>query len=316
MNKKILGIVAAAAIVLVGGAFLLKNVNAEGSKNNGGAVEVTHKLGTTALEKTPERVVVLDFGALDVLDALEVNVVGLPKSGKLPEYLSKYSADEYGNVGTVKEPDLEAINELKPDLIVMAGRMEEYYDELNGIAPTVYVESIAGEYMESFKTNLKMFGTIFNKEKSTEKIVDEVSKKVEEANKVITESGKNASIINLSGRKITAFSKVSRYSFLFNELGFKQADETLADSTHGQEVSFEYLVEKNPDYLFVVDRNSITGTETGQSTKEVIENELVKQTNAYKNGNIVYLDSVNWYTVSGGYQSTLGMADEILNAIK
>ena len=87
------------------------------------------------------------------------------------------------------------------------------------------------------------------------------------------------------------------------------------DSTHGQEVTFEYLVEKNPGYIFVIDRNSITGSKdiTAQS---IIENELTKQTDAYKNGNIVYLNSVNWYTVSGGYTSTLNMIEEVLSAVK
>ena len=36
----------------------------------------------------------------------------------------------------------------------------------------------------------------------------------------------------------------------------------------------------------------------------------------YKNGNIVYLNSVNWYTVSGGYTSTLNMIEEVLSAVK
>ena len=40
------------------------------------------------------------------------------------------------------------------------------------------------------------------------------------------------------------------------------------------------------------------------------------QTDAYKNGNIVYLNPVDWYTVSGGYNSTLSMINEVLEAIK
>ncbi|MGG7177864.1 siderophore ABC transporter substrate-binding protein [Clostridium paraputrificum] len=316
MNKKVLGIVIAAAVVLVGGAFYLKNGDKVGSGNNGGAVEVTHKLGTTALEKTPERVVVLDYGALDILDNLGVNIVGVPKSGKLPEYMNKYSAEEYANVGTVKEPDLEAIHALNPDVIVMAGRMEDYYKQFTEIAPTVFFNADGADYLNSYENNLNMLGKLFGLEKETDKMLKEVTSKIEEANKEITKLNLNATSIMLNGRNISAFNKSSRYGLLFNELGFKQTDEGLEDSTHGQEVSYEYLVEKNPEYLFVVDRNAITGTETGSSAKEIIENELVKQTKAYKDGNIVYLNSVNWYTVSGGYTSTLGMVNEVLEAIK
>ena len=49
-----------------------------------------------------------------------VDVVGLPK-GSLPEYLSKYKEDKYSDLGGLKEPDFEAINELNPDLIIIPG---------------------------------------------------------------------------------------------------------------------------------------------------------------------------------------------------
>ena len=85
--------------------------------------------------------------------------------------------------------------------------------------------------------------------------------------------------------------------------------------TVNEEVTFEYLVEKNPGYIFVIDRNSITGSKdiTAQS---IIENELTKQTDAYKNGNIIYLNPSIWYTATGGFTSTMKMVEEIDSAIK
>lgn len=315
MNKKVLGIVAVAAVVLIGGAFIMKGGNGSSSSNNKGAIEVSHELGTTKLEKTPEKVVVLDYGALDLLDEMNVNIIGLPKSGKLPEYLNKYSSEEYANVGSVKEPDLEAINELKPDLIVMAGRMEDYYDQFQGIAPTVFVESDGANYLETFKETLDMFGQVFDEEEKASSMLSEVTAKLDEAKGKIKYLNTNASVVMVNGRAISAFGEKARFGMIFNELGFKEADESLKESTHGQEVTFEYLVEKNPGYLFVVDRNAVTGSED-ITAKSVIENELVKKTDAYKNGKIVYLNSTNWYTVSGGYTSTLSMIDEVLKVVK
>lgn len=314
MNKKVLAMVAAAAVVVAGGAYLLKGNKVESSYSEG-AIEVTHKLGSTVLDEAPKNVVVLDFGALDLLNEMDINIVGLPKSGTLPEYLEEFSADQYVNVGSVKEPDLEAINELNPDLIVMAGRMADYYDEFSEIAPTVYVESDGADYINSFNKTAMMFGEIFDKEEKATEMIKEVVERVEAANAEIAKKDKNASIIMVNGRNISAYGAKSRFALLHNELGFAAADENIDDSTHGQEVTFEYLVEKNPGYIFVVDRNSITGSKdiTAQS---VMENELTMQTDAYKNGNIVYLNSVNWYTVSGGYTSTLNMIDEVMEAIK
>lgn len=314
MNKKILGIVVATTIVLIGGAFML-NSNKKVESNKGGSIEITHSLGTAKLEKTPERVVVLDYGALDVLDGLGVEVVGLPKSGKVPSYLSKYQGEEYGDTGTVKEPNLEAINELKPDVIIMAGRMEDYYSKLSEIAPTIFVESKEEDYMTNFKVNTERFGKLFNVEDKSKTMISEIESKINEAKIIVEKLDGSASAIMVNGRGISAFGSDSRFGLLFKGLDFKQVDNSLNDSTHGQEVTFEYLAEKNPGYIFVIDRNAVAGA-TDITAKEVMENQLVEQTDAYKNGNIVYLNAVNWYTVAGGYQSTLGMIEEVVNAIK
>ena len=70
----------------------------------------------------PEKIVVFDYGFLDTLDALGVEgVVGLPKDSTLPEQLSEYADDEYASVGTLKEPLLEDIAELQPDVIFISG---------------------------------------------------------------------------------------------------------------------------------------------------------------------------------------------------
>jgi len=60
-------------------------------------------------------------------------------------------------------------------------------------------------------------------------------------------------------------------------------------------------VAENPDYIFVMDRDSAIGTEGAQLAQEIMENELVMSTDAYKNGNIVYLEHpAVWYTAEGG----------------
>ena len=69
----------------------------------------------------------------------------------------------------------------------------------------------------------------------------------------------------------------------------------------GNEVAFEFLVEKAPDYMFVLDRDAAIGTDGAKLAQEIMENELVMGTDAYKNGNIVYLaHPAVWYTAEGG----------------
>ncbi len=91
-------------------------------------------------------------------------------------------------------------------------------------------------------------------------------------------------------------------------------DENIEASTHGQSISFEYIVEKDPDFLFVIDRTAVVGGES--SAKEVIENDLVKNTKAYKEGNIVYLDPNYWYLSGGGLVSVSEMILEVGAAVE
>ena len=83
--------------------------------------------------------------------------------------------------------------------------------------------------------------------------------------------------------------------------GFDSRVETLKTFTHGNEASFEFIVDKNPEYIFVMDRDAAIATEGAQLAQEILENELVMGTDAYKNGHIVYLaHPAVWYTSEGG----------------
>lgn len=92
-----------------------------------------------------------------------------------------------------------------------------------------------------------------------------------------------------------------RCSIIGNEIGFNNLGATGNTSTHGNEASFETVVAKNPEYIFVMDRDKAIGTAGVASAKEIVENDLVKSTPAYKNNHIFYLENPNvWYTAEGG----------------
>ena len=64
--------------------------------------------------------------------------------------MEKYADKEYTNVGSLKEPDFEAIHAMKPDVIFISTRQAELYDEFEKIAPTVYIELDYTNYMAFF----------------------------------------------------------------------------------------------------------------------------------------------------------------------
>lgn len=278
------------------------------------AVEIKQDLGDTEVPKNPEKVVVFDFGVLDSLDKLGVEVAGVAKAGAIPSYLEKYEGDEYENIGSLKEPDFDKISEIKPDVIFISGRQSQVYDQLAEIAPTVYLGVDPANYMESFKDNMKTLGKIFDKQSEVEKELKNIDSAVAAVQDNAKELDKKALIILANDDKISAYGLNSRFGLIHDVFGVPAVDENIEASTHGMNVSFEYVREQNPDLLYVIDRSAAIGEES--AAKQIVENELVKATNAYKNDNITYLDPEFWYLSGGGLVSVQEMIKEIEASFK
>ena len=162
---------------------------------------------------------------------------------------------------------------------------------------------------------MTLLGEIFEKQDVVETWLKEVTEKVEALNKEVTELGVNALVTLTNEGAISAYGANSRFGIIHNSFGFAEADTNIESTgSHGAKVSFEYIADLNPDYLFVVDRGAVVGGEA--SASGTLDNELVNSTDAAKNGNIVYLDPAVWYTATGGFNSTLQMVDEVSAAIQ
>ncbi|MDR7871157.1 MAG: siderophore ABC transporter substrate-binding protein [Tissierellaceae bacterium] len=280
----------------------------EESKNT---ITIEHELGKTTLEKQPERIVVFDYGILDALDKIDAQVVGLPKA-TLPNYLEKYKSEEYTDAGTLKEPNFETIFETNPDLIIISTRQVDLYEEFAAIAPTVYLTVDGGDYLGSFRNNMEVLGKIFDKEDFFAEEVQKIDDTVSALNEQASNMKETALFLMVNEGNLSVYGPGSRYGMLYNEFGLKPADEKIESGTHGQKVSFEYIVDVNPDYLFVMDRADVTG---GESSSDILDNELIESTNAFKNGNINYLDAHIWYVSSGGITGTMRMVEQVQDAL-
>lgn len=278
---------------------------------------IKHQLGEATLKKNPAKVVVFDYGTLETLDKLGVEIAAVPQ-GNLPSHLEKYNDSKYTNAGTLFEPDFEKLNALKPDVIFISGRSSEAYEELNKIAPTIFMGVDTQNYMASFTENVKTMGELFGKEAEVEQELAAINDSVKAVNDLTSASGKKGLIILTTGGKVSAFGPGSRFGIIHDVLGVTPVDESIKVDTHGNSISFEFVAEKNPDYLFVVDRDAVVTEEGKQATsaKEIVENDLVKKTNAYKDGKIVYLDPSYWYLSGGGLISVPEMIKEVQEGIQ
>jgi iron complex transport system substrate-binding protein len=122
---------------------------------------VVHAMGTSRITGTPERVVVLDTGELDSAVALGIKPVGAvePIAGAgFPAYLAD-AVKGVEIVGTIEQPNIEAIAALKPDLILSSKlRHEAIYDQLSRIAPTVFSEEVGVAWKENFALHGRALG--------------------------------------------------------------------------------------------------------------------------------------------------------------
>ncbi len=275
-------------------------------------VTVNHQLGETVVSKNPEKVVVFDFGVLDSLDKIGVDIFGLPQAN-IPPYLSKFEDSKYLNAGSLKEPDFEAIANAGADLIIISGRQQELYAEFSKLAPTIYMAVDNANYMESFKNNMTILGQIFDKEDVIEAELTAIDASIAELNEKAT-SVENVLIVLANEGNISAYGPGSRFGILYGLFGFTPVDDTIEVSTHGMNISYEYLLEKDPEYLFVVDRGAVVAGDS--AAKQTIENELTEKTRAYQDGKIVYLDPNYWYLSGGGLVSVSEMIREITEGVK
>lgn len=266
----------------------------------------------------PQRVATLDMAALDILNDLGLGdrVVGSATTSL--DYLQDYvNNDAVVNLGTIKEADMEALMSCQPDVIFIGGRLSAQYDAMSEIAPVVFLSTDAElGVVESVSKNVAAIASIFGVE-------DQVAEKVagfDARIKTLSEAaaGKTAIVGMCTSGGFNVLGNDGRCSIIGTEIGFENVgvDANIDTSTHGNEASFEFIVDKAPDYIFVMDRDAAIGTDGAQLAKDIMENELVMKTDAYKNGHIVYLaHPAVWYTAEGGISALDVMLADLESAL-
>ena len=276
-------------------------------------VTVTHAQGETAVPADPQEVVVLDVGVLSTLDSLGVEVAGVPEA-TYPESLSQYAGDEYPKVGSLFEPDYEAVNALEPDLIIVGGRSAAVYPELAEIAPTIDLTVDNQDFLASFAERTTTLGEVFGEEAAVAERLAAIDERAAEV-RTAAEGAGDALFVMTSGGEVSAYGPETRFGLVYDELGLTPADEGLTAADHGDAISFEYIAEEDSDILLVLDRDAAIG-ESGTAAQQVLDNELVRGTTAWQNDDVHYLDSTVWYIAPNGLPSVEQMVEEVGAAVR
>lgn len=266
--------------------------------------------GSKTITAMPEKIAVFDLSALDTLEALGVKADGTVSDVYL-DYL-KDAAEGAAVVGSIFEPDYEAINALQPDLIIAGGRSNPDVPDLENMAPTLDM-TIWEDTVRQGLDRMDALAAIFGKEVVAAKLKKQFRAKLEKTRHVAASQGKTL-IVLTNGPKISAYGADGRFGWLHTDAGFQEAIPDVERSTHGEAISFEFIREINPDVLLVIDRVAAIGQKAA-GAKNTLDNALLHETNAWKGDRVIYLSAGPIYIANGGIQSMNQTLDQLLDGL-
>jgi iron complex transport system substrate-binding protein len=285
-------------------------------------VHVTQAGEEIKMPAAPQKIVVMDFGALDTLDALGVgNRVKAAPVSNIPAYLQQYHNDQVQNAGQMKEPDIAAIQALKPDLIIMSGRQNAFYKDLSAIAPTLNysVNAADGHYYEDVKKQIRLLGKIAGKEAQVQQQVKALDLKMSAARELAQHSGQKAIVVLHNDGHVMLMNQGAYPALIFDELKIKRAvaADALPTPVIGDNgrpapvmVDSQFINQYHPDIVYVVDRSKAIGNTPIRN--DYFDDKVLKRAGT----KIVYLSADLWYLSGNGLESLNRQIDEVVKSLQ
>ncbi len=249
---------------------------------------VLHAMGSSCVPETPERVVVLDTGELDGALSLGVKPVGAVEAvagAGLPEYLSELT-EGIELVGTITEPNLEAILALNPDLILSSKlRHEAVYGQLSEIAPTVFTETVGVTWRE----NLRVYAAALNKEAALALRLGEYRAKLA-AVRAATDTDQEVSVVRFVPGENRVMQRGNFVGTVLEDVGFERPEAQRGDNFM-LTVSQEQLNLLDGDVMFVSVYGGDDDTELGAFTRSPLWASL----GAVQAGRVYRVNDDGWF---------------------
>jgi iron complex transport system substrate-binding protein len=273
--------------------------------------EITHAMGTTKVPAEPKRVVVLDTDKIDTALSLGVTPVGAATAGEAKSWPTYFGADKLAGikeVGVLTEPDLEAINALKPDLILGSKfRQEKFYDELSAIAPTVFTEKVGITWKENFLLDGKALG----KEQEARDQLAAYEKRAKDFGaKLGDASSRKISIVRFIPGNIRVYGPDSFSGIVVGDTGLGRPERQLLEGKEDKRfdlVSAERVNEVDGDVVFV----TAYGEKAAAEQAKVTAGSLWQGLSAVKAGKAHVVSDEVWMTGIG-----VGAANKILDDLE
>ncbi len=228
-----------------------------------------------------------------------MSVDGVPGSN-IPPSLEKYMAADYTKVGSLFEPDYEALSRIRPDLIVVAGRSAARYDTLSRIAPTLDLSVGARDMLGDMQRNVAALASLWGRQAEGERLMRQVRDEVEAFRAQAVQAGPGLLVLAIDTH-LSAQPPGARFGLLHDVLGVPPALPPDPARPRGVPLRMEEIAKIDPQWLYVIDRNAGTGTAVTKEGKPVtpsktlFDNDLIRGTTAARKGQVVFLDPQIWY---------------------
>lgn len=252
-----------------------------------------------AQKASEKRVVALDWRYEEILYALGVQPVGIVEIGKSKEPQTlKGKLGDATSVGQAKQPNLEVIQSLEPDLILASPtRQAGIMEQLKNIAPTeAYQDTSYIDVLDSMDSIAKILG----KEDKAAEVRSRIESKIGEAkNKV--EPGTRTALIGWSKNTLYTWVKESFPGSLLTaagyDYGFDGQKSAIESKTDVAELTGDKLPEMKLDVMYLY--NDIEGFRASPYARVV--------------RNIVDVEQDTW-SRSRGPLAAEAMLDQIINS--
>ncbi|NEW08432.1 iron-siderophore ABC transporter substrate-binding protein [Paenibacillus sp. SYP-B3998] len=280
-----------------------ESAKAEGSRT------IKHIMGESTVPANPQRVVILTNEGTEALLALGVKPVGAVESYYGSPWFEHIKADMQGVkvVGGEAQPNLELIASLKPDLIIgNKMRHEKIYEQLKAIAPTVYSETLRGEW----KSNFQLYADVVNKKAEGDKIIAAFDKRIEDfKGKAGDKLKEKTAVVRFMGGKTRYY-----YGNMFSGVIFKQIGIVRSDAK-SDEKSFEDITKERLTELDAADKVFYFTYELGdgkgtKQEQEWMNDPLWKNLKVVKENKLIKVNDATWNT-AGGVKAANLMLDDL-----
>jgi iron complex transport system substrate-binding protein len=276
-----------------------------------------HAKGTLQLSAMPKRVVVFDLATLDTMQTLGLPVTGVPKA-QFPAYMAGYADARYIQAGSLFEPNYEALSQIQPDLIIVGGRSSAKYEVLSKIAPTADFSVNGKQMLADISRNVRSLSALYGKEAQGQALVGKIEQEVAGLRQLSAQAAPGLLLMAVN-EKIMPNAPGTRFGFLFDVFGAKSAITAKEVPPRGKAYTFDDVAKLNPEWLYVIDRNTGTGSAAGGGaiipSQQVFDNAQVKGTAAGQKGQVVFLDPKGWYLMgSTGPTALLGNVAQLKQA--